>query len=332
VIISQRHKWMIIIFLLLLPIAGMVHFMSGHLDISFNDLINSLFNFDETNTNHLIAREVRIPRMFTAIIAGAGLSVAGLLMQTLFNNPLAGPYVLGINSGASLFVAFSIMTGIPFLSSDLGIITNALIGAMVFGLIISLFSEVVRSQISLLLIGIMLGSFTGAIVSLLEVSSDASELKVFTLWSLGSLSRIEFSQIPLISLVFIVGIVGSLFLIKPLNLLILGQDQARLLGLNYKRTRFVIIAITAILIGLITAFCGPIAFVGLAVPNLVRIMLKSQHHGLLIVACAFIGGIFVLLCDALIQAMENYMLIPINVLTSIIGAPIVVLLILRKLR
>ncbi len=323
---------MLFIFLLLLPVAGVVHFMSGHLDIGFGDLVNSLFNFDETNTQQLIAREVRIPRMFTALIAGAGLSVAGLLMQTLFNNPLAGPYVLGINSGASLFVAFSIMTGIPFLSSDLGIITNALIGALIFGLIISLFSELVRSQISLLLIGIMLGSFTSAIVSLLEVSSDASELKVFTLWALGSLSRIEFDQIPLISLVFILGIVGSLFLIKPLNLLVLGQNQARLLGLNYKRTRFVIIAITAILTGLITAFCGPIAFVGLAVPNLVRILLKSQHHGLLIVSSAFIGGIFVLLCDALIQSLENYMVIPINVLTSIIGAPIVVLLILRKLR
>lgn len=306
--------------------------MSGHLDIGFGDLVNSLFDFDETNTQQLIAREVRIPRMFTAFIAGAGLSVAGLLMQTLFNNPLAGPYVLGINSGASLFVAFSIMTGIPFLSSDVGIITNALIGALIFGLIISLFSELVRSQISLLLIGIMLGSFTSAIVSLLEVSSDASELKVFTLWALGSLSRIEFDQIPLIATVFILGIVGSLFLIKPLNLLVLGQNQARLLGLNYKRTRFVIIGITAILTGLITAFCGPIAFVGLAVPNLVRILLKSQHHGLLILSSALIGGIFVLLCDALIQSLENHMVIPINVLTSLIGAPIVVLLILRKLR
>ncbi len=323
---------MIIIFLLLLPIAGVVHFMSGHLDIGFGDLVSSLFDFDETNTQQLIAREVRVPRMFTAFIAGAGLSVAGLLMQTLFNNPLAGPYVLGINSGASLFVAFSIMTGIPFLSSDVGIITNALIGALIFGLIISLFSELVRSQISLLLIGIMLGSFTSAIVSLLEVSSDASELKVFTLWALGSLSRIEFDQIPLIATVFILGIVGSLFLIKPLNLLVLGQNQARLLGLNYKRTRFVIIGITAILTGLITAFCGPIAFVGLAVPNLVRILLKSQHHGLLILSSALIGGIFVLLCDALIQSLENHMVIPINVLTSLIGAPIVVLLILRKLR
>jgi len=323
---------MIFIFLLLLPVAAVLHFMSGHIDVGFNDLVNSLFDFDIKNRDHIIAREVRIPRMFTAIIAGAGLSVAGLLMQTLFNNPLAGPYVLGINSGASLFVAFSIMTGIPFLTSDLGIISNALIGALVFGLIISLFSEMVRSQISLLLIGIMLGSFTGAIVSLLQVSSDASELKIFTLWSMGSLSRIQFDQIPLISGVFLLGIAGALFLIKPLNLLVLGQDQARLLGLNYKRTRFIIIAITAILIGLITAFCGPIAFVGLAVPNLVKILLKSQHHGLLIVSCAFIGGIFVLLCDALIQSMENYMLIPINVLTSVIGAPIVVLLILRKLR
>lgn len=331
-IISKRHKWMLLCFALLLPIAGIIHLISGHLTIGFSDLFDALFNYDAENTNQLIAREVRIPRMFTALIAGAGLSIAGLLMQTLFNNPLAGPYVLGINSGASLFVAFSIMTGIPFLSSDIGIISNALIGAFVFGLIISVFSEIVRSQISLLLVGIMLGSFTGAIVSLLEVSSDASELKVFTLWSMGSLSRIQFDQIPLIATVFVLGILGAIFLIKPLNLLVLGHEQATLLGLNYRRMRFFIIGVTAILTGLITAYCGPIAFVGLAVPNLVRILLKSQHHGLLIASCAFVGGIFVLLCDSLIQFLEGDLMIPINVLTSLIGAPIVVLLILRKLR
>lgn len=323
---------MIILFILLLPLAGIFHFVSGNLDLAFSDLFNSIFSFDESNTAQLIAREVRIPRMFTAIIAGAGLSVAGLLMQTLFNNPLAGPYVLGINSGASLFVAGSIMTGIPFLSSDFGVITNALLGALIFGLIISVFSEIVRSQISLLLIGIMLGSFTSALVSLLEVSSDAQELKVFTLWALGSLSRIQFDQIPLILSVFLIGIAASLLLIKPLNLLVLGHEQAKLLGLNYRRMRFFIIGVTAILTGLITAYCGPIAFVGLAVPNLVRILLKTQHHGLLIVSSALIGGIFVLLCDALIQLLENHVMIPINVFTSIIGAPIVVLLILRKLR
>ncbi len=323
---------MIVLFLALLPLAGIFHFMSGNLTLTFSDFFNSLFSFDETNTAQLIAREVRIPRMFTAIIAGAGLSVAGLLMQTLFNNPLAGPYVLGINSGASLFVACSIMTGIPFLSSDLGVITNALLGAFIFGLIISLFSEIVRSQISLLLIGLMLGSFTSALVSLLEVSSDAQELKVFTLWALGSLSRIQFDQIPLIFSVFIIGMGGSLLLIKPLHLLVLGHEQAKLLGLNYRRMRFTIIGVTAILTGLITAFCGPIAFVGLAVPNLVRMLLKSQHHGLLILSSALVGGIFVLLCDAIIQLLENHVLIPINVFTSIIGAPLVVLLILRKLR
>lgn len=323
---------MLFLFLLLLPVAGIFHFLSGNIAISFHDFLQSLFSFDETNTAQLIAREVRIPRMFTAFIAGAGLSVAGLLMQTLFNNPLAGPYVLGINSGASLFVACSIMTGIPFLSTDIGIISNALIGALIFGLIISVFSELVRSQISLLLIGIMLGSFTSALVSLLEVSSDAQELKIFTLWALGSLSRIQFDQIPLILSVFLIGIVGSFLLIKPLNLLVLGHEQAKLLGLNYRRMRFIIIGVTAILTGLITAFCGPIAFVGLAVPNLVRMLLKSQHHGLLIFSCALVGGIFVLLCDTIIQLLENQVLIPINVFTSIIGAPIVVLLILRKLR
>lgn len=270
--------------------------------------------------------------MLMAIMAGAGLSIAGLLMQTLFKNPMAGPYVLGINSGASLFVAFSIMSGIPFFTSDIGIITNALLGALLFGLIISVFSSIVRSQISLLLIGIMLGSFTGALVSMLQAVSDAEELKSFTLWALGSLSRVEFYQLPLISGVFGAGVIGALLLVKPLNLLVLGQEQARLLGVNYRSVRLIIISITAILTGLITAFCGPIAFVGLAVPNLVRMLMKTQHHGILIISCGAIGALFVLLCDIIIQLLESQVNIPINVFTSVIGAPIVVLLILRKLR
>ncbi|MFT5861079.1 MAG: iron complex transport system permease protein [Flavobacteriaceae bacterium] len=270
--------------------------------------------------------------MLMAIIAGAGLSIAGLLMQTLFKNPMAGPYVLGINSGASLFVAFSIMSGIPFFTSDIGIISNALLGALIFGLIISVFSSIVRSQISLLLVGIMLGSFTGALVSMLQAVSDAEELKSFTLWALGSLSRVEFYQLPLIGGVFGIGLIGALLLVKPLNLLVLGQEQARLLGINYSVVRFLIIAITALLTGLITAFCGPIAFVGLAVPNLVRMLMKTQHHGILIISSGVIGALFVLLCDIVIQLLESHVNIPINVFTSIVGAPIVVLLILRKLR
>lgn len=294
--------------------------------------MESLWSYDSENTTHILAREVRIPRLVMAILSGAALSVAGLLMQTLFNNPLAGPYVLGINSGASLFVAFSIMTGIPFLSSDLGLITNALIGAFFFGIIILLFSEVIRSQISLLLVGLMLGSFTRALISTLQTASDATELKMFTLWSLGSLQRVEFNQLSIILLTFIIAVLGAFLMVKPLNILVMGQQHAQLMGIHFRRVRFLIICVTALLTGLITAFCGPIAFVGLAVPNLIRLLMKTQHHGVLLMACLLFGALFVLICDISIQLLESHFLLPINVFTSLIGAPIVVLLVLRRLR
>tara|TARA_B110000285_G_scaffold135983_1_gene152384 strand:- start:1895 stop:2701 length:807 start_codon:yes stop_codon:yes gene_type:complete len=267
-----------------------------------------------------------------ALIAGAGLSIVGLLMQTLFNNPLAGPYVLGINSGSSLFVALSIMTGIPFLASELGLITNALLGAFLFGLVILFFSRLVKTQISLLLIGLMLGSFISAFVAFLQSASDAQELKVFTLWALGSLQKVESSQLPIIIGITIIGVIGAFLLVKPLNALVLGENESKLLGINIKTTRLWIIAITAILTGLVTAFCGPIAFVGLAVPNLVRILFKTQQHFILISASALLGAIFILLCDVIIQLAEPFFMLPINVLTSIIGAPMVIFFILNRLR
>ncbi len=331
-IVSTQHKWILLGIVILLPILAWIHLTAGIISIETGTIFDAIFSYDDNNTLHVITREIRIPRMTMAIIAGAGLSIAGLLMQTLFNNPLAGPYVLGINSGASLFVAFSIMTGIPFLTSDLGIVTNALIGAFIFGLIIVLFSELIRSQISLLLVGLMLGSFTSAIVSMLQTVSGAEELKVFTLWALGSLMRVDSAQLPLIVLIFSIGLAMTFLLVKPLNVLVMGQKQAQLMGIHYRRVRILIIFVTALLTGLITAFCGPIAFVGLAVPNLLKLLMKTQNHGVLLIAAALFGGAFVLACDIIIQLMENSFMVPINVFTSIIGAPIVVLLVLRRLR
>ena len=178
----------------------------------------------------------------------------------------------------------------------------------------------------------MLGSFTSAVISLLESASEAQELKRFTMWALGSLQKVNFDQLGIILVVFFLGFIASLFLIKPLNLMILGQNRAEQLGLNYKRARLFLIVITALFTGLITAFCGPIAFVGLAVPNLVRMLMKTQHHGVLILTSAMCGGLFVLLSDLCIQLLESEVHLPINVFTSIVGAPIVVLLILRRIK
>lgn len=329
--LSKKHIGLILIIGLLLPLLCIIHVFSGQIEVSGKEILDSIFSYDIENTNHIIARELRIPRMVMAIIAGAGLSLAGLLMQTLFNNPLAGPFVLGINSGSSLFVAFSIMTGIPLLSSDLGIVSSALIGAFAFGMLILFFSMFVRSHISLLLIGLMLGSFTGAIVFILQSASNSEELKTFTMWAMGSLQNTELSQLPLIVSLFVVGLLGSLLLVKPLNILVIGEQEAKLLGTNYKSVRLIIIIITALLTGVITAFCGPIAFVGLAVPNLVRIIFKTQNHLTLIVASVLIGGSFILCCDILIQLLENRIHIPINAFTSLVGAPFVVLIVLKRL-
>ena len=329
--LTKKQSVFLIITGILLPALCLVHLFSGEINIGFQDFLDSFFNYNHKNINQLIIRELRLPRMLIAVISGAGLSLAGLLMQTLFNNPLAGPYVLGINSGSSLFVAFSIMTGIPFLSSDLGVISSALIGAFTFGILILFFSSLVRSHVSLLLLGLMLGSFTGAIVFILQSASSSEELKLFTIWAMGSLQNTELSQLPIITFSFILGLIGSILLIKPLNTLVIGEEEAQLLGVNSKTIRLFIISITALLTGLITAFCGPIAFVGLAVPNLVRITFKTQNHFTLIFASVFIGGGFVLVCDILIQLLENNIHIPINALTSLLGSPFVVLIVLKRL-
>ena len=329
--ITKRHIALLIGLVLLLPVIMYLHLISGQINVSISDYFNAFFSPEEGNTLQLIAREIRVPRMAMAIVAGAALSVAGLLMQTLFNNPLAGPFVLGINSGASLFVAFSFMTGVPLLASNLGVVTSALIGAFVFGLIIMAFSFVVRSHISLLLIGLMLGSFTGALVYVLQSLSASEELKAFAMWSMGSLQHADLHQLLFIFIFFVVGVIGALLMVKPLNAMVLGEQDATLLGVNLKYVRLLVILITALLTGLITAYCGPIAFVGLAIPNLVRIIFKTQNHFVLVIASCLIGGFFLLSCDALIQLAEAKIHIPINALTSLIGAPFVVFIVLKRL-
>lgn len=329
---SVKNRWFIYVLAAMVPLCAIVHVFSGHIELESGVFWDALAHYDADNLQHAVVWELRIPRMITALVAGAGLSVAGLLMQTLFNNPLAGPYVLGINSGASLFVAFALMAGVPLVTSDIGLIANALIGAFLFGLIILSFSSVIRQQISLLLIGLMLGSFTSAIVFILQSTSGMQELKLFTLWALGSLQKVTIEQTPWLIGALLITLIGAFLVVKPLNLLVLGSTEAESLGVRMKRVRILIILVTAVITGVVTAFCGPVAFVGLAIPNLIRIVMKTQNHALLIIASALCGSVFLLLCDILIQRMEDMYVLPINALTSIIGAPFVILLVLRRLR
>lgn len=329
---NKRIPFFIICGLSLIPFFVFLHLSTGEFSVSFSEFASAFFDFKSEDSTHILIREFKFPRMIMAIIAGGGLALAGMLMQTLFNNPLAGPYVLGINSGASLFVALTLMSGFEFLGSDFGLIGSALIGALLSGILMISIAHRIRSQISLLLVGLMFGSFTSAVVSILESLSGVGELKAFTLWSMGSLQQVEFEQLLTIVLFFVMGILFSLTLIKPLNMLVIGESSASLLGLQIRQVRFLIMAVTALLAGLITAFCGPIAFVGLAVPNLTRLLLKTQDHRWLIFGNLLFGSMFLLLCDSFIQVISNFIALPINVFTSFIGAPFVVFILMRKLK
>jgi iron complex transport system permease protein len=329
--VEKRHRILLIIALVLLPVLAYLHLTIGQIQLSSADFYNAIFNYNDSETGQLLVREFRFPRLVMAIVAGSSLAIAGMLMQTLFNNPLAGPYVLGINSGASLAVALGTLSGISFFSSNFGLIGLALIGALVFGFIVLGFSLFVRNSLSLLLVGIMIGSFTSAITSLLQTISSADSLKVFTIWGMGSLQQVELSQLGIISFFFILGLFFSFFLIKPLNALVLGENASLLLGVPVKNLRVIIIVITALLAGLVTAFCGPIAFVGLAIPNLCKMLFKTQQHLVLLLGNILLGALFLISCDILVQGLEPFILVPINVITSIVGAPFVIFIILKRL-
>lgn len=326
-----QHKRLLYIGLsILLLLLALLHLHHGSFALEGKQIWKSLFDFDPKLTSDVIFREIRIPRTLMAILAGAGLSIAGLLMQTYFNNPLAGPSVLGITSGSSLFVALALLSGWQFFSNDYGLVISALIGAFAFSLLILFFSYFVKSAVSLLLIGMMLGGFTSAIIQVIQLGTNANDLKAYILWGFGSLQQIGFHQLPFILLVFAIGILSLILLIKPLNLLVLGENQARLLGTNLKMNRLVLISVSSLFAGLITAYCGPISFIGLAVPNIVKQLFKTQQHQYLLLGCALVGGITLLTCDLLIIYLENTILLPLNAITALVGSPIVVWIILKR--
>ncbi|MBU2019219.1 MAG: iron ABC transporter permease [Bacteroidetes bacterium] len=312
-------------------ILSILHVLLGEIFVSSSDFYTFLFDFDPDKIEHVILKEFRIPRLFMCFIAGSSLSLAGLMMQTLFQNPLAGPYVLGINSGSSLLVALSVLSGWTFVRNDFGLIFSALIGAGIFAVLILFLANFLRNSLSLLLVGIMIGSFTGALVSILQSVSEANSLKLFTLWSMGSLQNVQFGQLGVIFLFYLLALLVTMYYSKSLNALILGEKEASLLGINVRKSRIGIICATVLFTGLVTAFCGPIAFIGLAVPNLIRILFKTQNHRILIPACLLGGVVFLLICDICVELLSFITPLPINAITSIIGAPMVIYFIIKRL-
>ncbi len=270
-----------------------------------------------------IVIDIRLLKMITATLAGMALSVSGLQMQTLFANALAGPYVLGLSSGASLGVALLLLGGV---TGSFGVAMAALVGSGVVMLLLLAVNSRVRDGMSLLILGIMFSSAVGAIVQILQFLSSESALKSYVVWTMGSLGEVTWSQLPLLLLIVLFGLVLAVFTIKALNLMLFGPVLARSMGLDLRRSRTVILLSTTLLAGGITAFCGPIGFIGLAVPHIARGIFRTADHRILLPASALLGADILLGCDL----VSRLLVLPINSVTALVGIPVVIYVILCR--
>lgn len=335
---KNRNQLLFFSLTLALIVSFLLNIGFGQVTIPLKEVIKSLLGSHASkDTWEYILFNFRLPKAITAILVGIGLSVSGLLMQTFFRNPLAGPYVLGLSSGSSLGVAFVILGAglLPsFLSSILlssfGIIVASCIGSGLVLLLVLLVSQKLRDTASILIVGLMFSSFTGAIVSMLTYFTTAEKLQKFTFWSMGSIGNLSWQNIGILSLLVGIGLLLSLLSLKALDALLLGENYAKSIGLNIKQSRYIIIFATSILAGSITAFAGPIAFIGLAVPHLAKLSFKTSNHKTLYVATLFFGAIVMLLCDLISQLPGFDFTLPINAITSVIGAPVVIWLIIKQ--
>lgn len=316
-----------LIFSILLVVLLVLDIVLGSLMIGVDDFMNP------DSVARTIVMDFRIPKALVAVMAGVALSVSGLLMQTIFRNPLAGPYTLGVSSGASLGVAFFLL-GTPLLGismvREIGLVASAWIGAAAVLFVIMAVSSRIKDIMAVLILGMMLSSAMAAFVDVLQYFSSDSALKGFVLWSMGSLTGLSHSQMWILTLCVFVGVLMSLAAVKSLNLLLLGENYARTMGVNVTRTRAIVFACTSILAGGVTAFCGPIAFLGTAVPHIARMVFKSADHRILLPASIILGADLMLLCDIISGLPGMDITLPINTITAMFGIPVVVMVVINS--
>lgn len=280
-----------------------------------------------------IIADYRLPKAITAITVGVALSLSGVMMQTVFRNPLAGPYVLGVSAGASLGVALFLL-GAPVIgvASNIGVAMSAWLGAAVILLVVLFVSVRLKDIMAVLILGMMLSSAAAAGVDVLQYFSSESALKGFVIWSMGSLGGVSVEQLTILLVAVVVGAAVALGSIKKLDMLLLGENYARSMGLNMTATRIVIFAATSILAGSVTAFCGPIAFVGIAVPHAARMIFRSASHRVLLPSSMLMGAAVMLACDIIAGVPGSQIVLPINTVTALFGIPIVILVVVKSRR
>ena len=304
----------------------------GSIHISLSEIIDVFFRKSGDGINTEILLNFRLPKAITAVLAGASLSVAGLMMQTLFRNSLADPYILGVSSGASLGVALVMMAAtflpVAFVSSGWALIVAAIIGASVVLILVVGVSFKVHNAVSLLIVGLMFGTIAGSLVSVLQNFSNPDAIKLFVMWTFGSLSAVTWTYMTVLLPVVLIGLGMAFSLQKRLDGLLLGENYARGLGISIQQTRFLIVIATGLLAGGITAFTGPIAFVGVAIPHIARGLFKVSSHKVLLPATILCGASLLLICDIITQ-IPTYTL-PINTVSALFGAPIIIWIILKR--
>lgn len=304
----------------------------GSVYISLKDVWGTLIGSEVDTTTRLIVFDIRLMKAIVAVVAGVAFSVSGLQMQTLFRNPLAGPYVLGISSGASLGVAIFIL-GMPILGitnngiiSSIGTAGAAWIGSALILVFIASVSTRIKDIMVILILGMMFSSGVSAVVQILQYMSNEEALKSFVIWTMGSLGDVTSNQLKLLLPAVVLGLILSVLVIKPLNLLLLGEQYARTMGLNVRKSRYLIFLSTTLLAGTVTAFCGPIGFVGLAIPHVSRMLFCNADHRVLLPASALCGAVILLLCDIISKCLT----LPINTITALLGIPIVIWVVIRN--
>ena len=335
---AARYSLLFSGLLIVLAFLFLLDIFLGSVSISPSEIFKAFLNDTEGTTRTILIR-FRLPKAITAVLAGIALSVSGLQMQTLFRNPMAGPYVLGLSSGASLGVAFVILgftsrippeaiTGI----GNWALAAAAWTGAGLVMLLVLMISSKVKNIMTVLILGIMLSAGVSAIVSIMQYFSSETMLKAYVIWTMGSLGNLTASQLNVMLISIVVGIAACLISVKMLNALLLGEDYARSIGLDIKRARFVAIAGTSILAGTVTAFCGPIGFIGIAVPHIARIIFRTSDHRILVPATIITGAAIMLASDIISQVPGSDSVLPVNSVTALIGIPIVIWVILRNQR
>ncbi len=330
---SFRYGLLLTLALLLLFAANL---LIGSVSIPVSDVVRILLGNDEVKESwRYIVWEARLPQALTAMLSGSALAVCGLMLQTLFRNPLAGTSILGVNSGAGLGVALvtlclggSVTASAFSLSGFFSLLAGAFVGAMAVMSLILFFSLLIRSNVMLLITGIMIGYLASSAVALLNYVSTAEGVQSYMLWGMGNFGGVSLSQMPWFALVALIGIVAALSLVKPLNALLLGERYAENLGIHVRRVRNVLLVITGLLTAVTTAFCGPILFIDLAVPHIARLLLGTSNHRILLPMTLLTGAVVALLCNLVCVLPGSTGFIPLNSVTPIIGAPVVIYVIL----